>query len=157
TCALPICHEVKLRFGTKKIGGRKRFALGRKNSCPAECERNGCRHEQDRHEKCRETRIQMAERRKQIKHRLRIREDYFAAKSLRTTVPPFRTNFTSSRTGAFSRGLPSTAMMSAKFPASIAPAFTPMRSAALMVAAWIASIGFMPHSTILPNCLALSP
>ena len=35
----------------------------------------------------------MAERRKQIKHRLRIREDYFAAKSLRATAPAFRTNF----------------------------------------------------------------
>src|SRR4051812_47638591 len=75
------------------------------------------------------------------------------------TVPPFITNPTFSSTFTSCSGSALTAIRSAYLPASILPTslLRPIRSAALTVAARIAWIGVMPHSTILPNCLPLSP
>ena len=44
-----------------------------------ESERNGGSYEQYNHQKCREARIQLAERRKQIKHGLQESASYFSA------------------------------------------------------------------------------
>src|SRR4029077_19479959 len=69
----------------------------------------------------------------------------YLAASLRTTWPPFITNFTCSSSLMSDSGSPFTAMMSANFPGSMAPILSdqPIRSAALIVAEWIASSGDM--------------
>ena len=66
-----------------------------------------------------------------------ITYSYGFAKSLRTTVPPFMTNFTCSSCVTSARGSPSTAIRSANFPGSIVPTRSDqlINSAALIVAA----------------------
>src|SRR5512138_2173534 len=75
--------------------------------------------------------------------------DYFrAGESFRTICPPFITNRTRCRSLTSFSGSPSTAMMSANLPASIAPirSLMPSRSAELRVAARRTSIGDIPAS-----------
>src|SRR2546425_8123101 len=59
----------------------------------------------------------------------------------------------------FSRGSPDTAIMSAYFPGWREPGRfdLPRRSAALLVADWIACIGVMPYFTMNANWRALMP
>src|ERR1700674_5012743 len=83
---------------------------------------------------------------------------YFAYRFL-TPSPPFITNLTRSRVVTSASGSPSTATMSAHFPASIVPILSdqPSRSASLIVAVWIACSGVKPSFTITANSCALSP
>src|SRR5690242_18732396 len=102
-------EAISRRGWWRLIGARERVALGGKDSHPAKRERNARSQQESHHEKCREPRVQVAKRREQVEHGSVHSANYFAAKSLRATTPPFMTNFTFSRTGTLSSGLPSTA------------------------------------------------